>query len=99
MPRLLSIPVSNKVWNTGQGSKDNVEIEAKTPYNSRASVSAKNLMPHKNAFLTEYARRFGPPEKNGVPIWFYVGKKNPDQVYVREGVSTPDDMDSFLGGI
>lgn len=97
--RLLSNPDINKVWSAGQGSKDNVEIEAKTPYNSRAWVSAKKLIPYNNAFLTKYAPRFGTPEKNGAPLLFYVGKKNPDQVYVREGVSTPDDMDSFLGGI
>lgn len=94
---LLANPAIDKAWIDGQGSSDDAAIAETTRVGSREWNDAYSYLTSNDQFRDKYQPLFAADEKSGVPILVYTDKDG--KAYGREGVSTPEDMKSFLGGI
>ena len=94
---LLANPAIDKAWIDGQGSSDDAAIVETTRVGSREWNDAYSYLTSNDQFRDKYQPLFAADEKSGVPILVYTNKDG--KAYGREGVSTPEDMKSFLGGI
>lgn len=94
---LLANPNVDKAWLDGQGSSDDTPIRETTRVGSREWNDAYSYLTSNDKFRDKYQPMFAADEKSGVPILIYTNKDG--KSYGREGVTTPEDMKSFLGGI